>query len=371
MSEKMIMVLFNVFILLTLLVMQILITRISRKNILLGIKIPEEKMRTEEVKNLVKGYTRENLIVGIPALIIISLLIYYIDNIYLFTLSTFIYIAILFIVYLRWNKKVKELKTEKKWEELSSKTLVVDTKFSRDKGKTNTISRKWYLIPLGIVLISTILSIVMYPSLPDQVPTHWDMKGNVDGYMNKSIIVALLMPITQLFMLVLLFFTDYIIKRSKQQIDSKHPEISLKKNIIFRNAWSIYLIVTLIIMEVFFTLMNMVSLGILSNMMLINNLLLLATLFIVIGAIVLSLKIGQGGDRINIDGKKEAFENYNMDDDDLWKIGNSIYYNPDDPSIFVEKRVGAGWTVNAGRPVGMVIMILPFIIVILTLFFIK
>lgn len=371
MSEKMIMVLFNVFILLTLLVMQILITRISRKNILLGIKIPEDKMKTDEVKNLVKGYTKENLIVGIPALILISLLIYYIDNIYLFVSSTFIYIGILFIVYLRWNKKVKSLKKEEGWDKLSSKILVVDTKFSRDKGKNNMVSRRWYLIPLVIVLISSLLSIVMYPSLPDQVPTHWDMKGNVNGYMNKSIMVALLMPITQLSMLILLFFTDYFIKKSKQQIDSKNPELSLKKNIIFRNAWSIYLIVTLIILEIFFTLMNMVSLGILSNMMLINNLLLLGTGFIVVGAIILSMKIGQGGDRINIDGNKEAFENYNMDDDDLWKIGNSIYYNPDDPSVFVEKRVGAGWTVNAGRPSGMAILILPIIIIILTLFFIK
>lgn len=371
MSEKMTMVVFNVFILLTLLVMQILITKISRKNILLGIKLPEEKMKTDEVKELVRGYTKENIIVGIPALILISLLIYYIDNIYIFISSTFIYLGIIFIVYLRWNKKTKDLKKEKEWDKLSSKTIVIDTKFSKNKGKANMISRKWYLIPLGIVLISTVLSLVMYPSLPDQVPTHWDMKGNVDGYMNKSIMVALLMPVTQLFMFIILFFTDYFIKKSKQQIDSKNPESSLKKNIIFRNAWSIYLILTLIILEIFFTLSNMVSLGILSNMRVINNLHLLATLFIVIGAIVLSLKVGQGGDRINIDGKKEAFENYNMDDDDLWKIGNSIYYNPDDPSIFIEKRVGAGWTVNAGRPAGMAIMILPFIIVILTLYFVR
>ena len=220
-------------------------------------------MKTNEVKKLVKGYTRENIIEGIPTLILISLLIYYIDNIYIFTLSIFIYMGILFLIYLRWNKKAKDLKKEKQWDKFSSETIVIDTKFSRDKGKTNIISRKWFLIPLGLVLISGILSLVMYPSLPDQIPTHWDIKGNVDGYMNKSIMVALLMPMTQLFMLVLLFFTDYIIKKSKQQIDSKNPEISLKRNIIFRNAWSIYLIVTLIIMEVFFILMNMVSVGIL------------------------------------------------------------------------------------------------------------
>lgn len=371
MSEKMIMVLFNVFVLLTLLVFQLLITKMSRNNILLGIKIPEEKMKTDEVKKLVKGYTRENIIVGIPTLILISLLIYYIDNIYIFTVSIFIYMGILFLIYLRWNKKTKDLKKEKQWDKFSSETIVIDTKFSRDKGKTNIISRKWFLIPLGLVLISGILSLVMYPSLPDQIPTHWDIKGNVDGYMNKSIMVAMLMPMVQLFMVIIMYFSNHFIIKSKQQIDHKNSEISLKKNIIFRKSWSIYLIVTLIILEIFFTLMNMVSLGILSNMRIINNLNLIATLFIVIGAIVLSVKLGQGGDRIKTGDEKGSLGEYDIDDDHLWKLGNTIYYNPDDASIFIEKRVGSGWTINAGRPAGVAIFIAPFIILILTFFFIK
>jgi uncharacterized membrane protein len=81
--------------------------------------------------------------------------------------------------------------------------------------------------------------------------------------------------------------------------------------------------------------------------------------------------VGQGGDRIKLDDDKELAEGCDIDDDNLWKLANSIYYNPNDSSIFIEKRVGSGWTVNAGRPVGMALMILPFIIIILTLFFIK
>ena len=83
MSERIVMVLFNSVVLLILLIMQILMPRITRKNILLGVKIPEEKMETDEVKNIIKGFKRENLIVGIPVLVIISLLIYYIDNIFI------------------------------------------------------------------------------------------------------------------------------------------------------------------------------------------------------------------------------------------------------------------------------------------------
>ena len=370
MSEKMTMALFNGCVLLILLFTQILIIKMSRKDILLGIKIPEDKMKTGEVKEIIKGYTRENLIIGIPALIIISLLIYYIDNIYLFSSSIFIYIGILFLVYLRWNKKTKELKKAMKWDKLSSKTIVIDTKFSRDKGITNIISRRWFLIPLGIVALSAVLSIIMYPSLPDIVPTHWDIKGNVDGWMNKSIMVATMMPLMQLIMVIIMYVSNHFIIISKQQIDSKNPEESLKRNILFRKAWSIYLIVTLIILEIFFTLMNMVTLGILSNMKLINNLNLATTGLIVLGAIVLSVKIGQGGDKLKLKDE-EVSQDYDIDDDDLWKLGNTIYYNKDDSSLFIEKRVGSGWTVNAGRPSGMAILIAPFIILIITFLFVK
>lgn len=35
---------------------------------------------------------------------------------------------------------------------------------------------------------------------------------------------------------------------------------------------------------------------------------------------------------------------------DLWKWG-IIYVNPNDPSIWVEKRSGLGWTLNFAHPV--------------------
>lgn len=114
--------------------------------------------------------------------------------------------------------------------------------------------------------------------------------------------------------------------------------------------------------------MNMASLGLISNMYIINILLLIVSGLMMIGAIVLGIKVGQGGERLKEGSKEETPSNYDIDDDDLWIFGNSLYYNPDDSSLFVEKRVGVGWTVNIGRPIGMIIMILPFITLIVLLF---
>ena len=38
----------------------------------------------------------------------------------------------------------------------------------------------------------------------------------------------------------------------------------------------------------------------------------------------------------------------NKDNDNNWKLG-SLYYNKNDPAVFVEKRFGIGWTLNWAR----------------------
>jgi uncharacterized membrane protein len=41
--------------------------------------------------------------------------------------------------------------------------------------------------------------------------------------------------------------------------------------------------------------------------------------------------------------------------DEFWRLG-SIYYNPADPAVFVQKRIGFGYTLNLGNPAAWVAM---------------
>ena len=40
--------------------------------------------------------------------------------------------------------------------------------------------RKWY--PALLVAVTMIAAAIVYPRLPDRVPTHWNFRGEVDGY---------------------------------------------------------------------------------------------------------------------------------------------------------------------------------------------
>lgn len=236
MTEKLIWVLFNSLILLFILITQILTPKTTRKNILFGVKVPEEVLEDEEIKRLFKGFKRDNLIIGIPILFIISLLLYYSSNVILLVFLIFVYMAILFLIYLKWNKKSKELKIEKGWDKIGGKIVMVDMRYSRDKKSRGIVSPIWFLVPIGIILFNIILVFVLYPTLPNKIPTHWNFQGNVSEYKDKSISTLLMMPLTQISMAIAIYFTYFIIGRSKQQINPNSPEESLKRNILFRKA---------------------------------------------------------------------------------------------------------------------------------------
>lgn len=52
--------------------------------------------------------------------------------------------------------------------------------------------RKWY--PVLLIALAFAISIVVYNRLPDPMPTHWNMHGEVDGY-GSRLVGAFLMPL--------------------------------------------------------------------------------------------------------------------------------------------------------------------------------
>ncbi|MFL5665014.1 MAG: SdpI family protein [Ktedonobacteraceae bacterium] len=48
------------------------------------------------------------------------------------------------------------------------------------------------MLAIVIIVIQVLIALVTYPFMPDQVPTHWDAAGNINGYMPKLIGVFLL-----------------------------------------------------------------------------------------------------------------------------------------------------------------------------------
>jgi len=103
-----------------------------------------------------------------------------------------------------------------------------------------------------VVVISFLIGLYFYPQLPDQMASHWNAKGEVDGYMTKFWGVFL-MPLVMIFMALIYFFIP--------RIDP------LKKNIEkFRKYFEGFILVMLLFFLYIYVLTLVYNLGYEFNM---------------------------------------------------------------------------------------------------------
>ncbi|KNY28331.1 DUF1648 domain-containing protein [Pseudobacteroides cellulosolvens] len=333
---------------------------ITRKAVCFGVCIPEDAHSNPEIIGIKKSYLNKTLLTGgllsiaslLPAVIIQS------ETTYSFLpASILLMVAIMYIFYFKSYNQVKTIKSKMNWVDESSQVVIVDTSF---RNKKFIASPLWFLLYALVIIITIISTYVLYDKIPDRIPTGWDFNGEVRGWMPKSYKTLLWAPMVQAFIMIIMVFSYWMIGKAKQIIDPADPGKSAHQNRRFRYMWSIYIITTGFVLTAMIGSLQLSMFGLVKNKLVISGLPLVVVFGIVTGAIILSLTTGQGGSRLftNKDGSGSTVGNKisRRDDDKYWKLG-LFYYNPDDPSIVVEKRFGIGWTNNWARPISWILTI--------------
>lgn len=131
----------------------------GNKNIIIGVTLPFLELKNEKVLNIVRDFKRENNIVYIIAAILFipSFLFKFNSNqiIYLFLwiMGLEIFTKKLFVKY---NKKLMELKRENHWLLPSKRLITIDTEITRLKNKM-PVSVLWFIPSFLISFIPIIL----------------------------------------------------------------------------------------------------------------------------------------------------------------------------------------------------------------------
>ncbi|MDF2885181.1 MAG: hypothetical protein K0R54_5753, partial [Clostridiaceae bacterium] len=345
MKDNIFLIIMNVPILILILALQLITPKISRREIYFGVRIPEEQLNNNELKRVYSKFISTSLLICIPFILIFNLILFYKEqlSVVIFTAGILLYTLVNTLIYYFYHKEVKKMKQDNHWDDGRKQIVVVDTEFSKNKGKKMLASTWWFLIPIALIIVNAVMGLAVYNSLPERIATHWNAAGEINGWQRKSYGTIMQMPVVQLFLTFIMFISYKTIGWAKQQIDTSNPEESKEKNRIFRYAWSVYMILSTILLTAMFTFMNMIVLGIIkidSKLML--PIILMITGIMLAGSIYLTVKLGQGGSRINLGKLNEKKVNSgSKNDDQYWKLG-CIYFNPEDPSIFVEKRFGVG-----------------------------
>lgn len=326
----------------------------TRKTDSFGVTIPESAFEETEIRQL-----RRNYVIVMSCISIIFIIVLFIinpslhdDPSILISLSIATYIIISFIAYLYFHFQMKRFKETRNWAKEKSQLLVIDTTFHHKK---LTYSNGWFIFAFIIVISTFLFTLMKYDQLPAQIPMQYNFSGEVTNWANKSYRAALMMPIMQLYMIVIFIFVNTIIGKAKQQVSAVNPKESAMKNIIFRKRWSAFTIIAGISTV---ALLSFVQFAIIFSLKptLISIIIMVYTFGIIIACIILSITTGQGGSRIS-SITTESGEVIDRDDDNYWKLGQ-FYFNKNDPSIFLEKRFGIGWTANLARPMTWLLLIL-------------
>ncbi|KUO50120.1 MAG: hypothetical protein APF76_06540 [Desulfitibacter sp. BRH_c19] len=334
---------------------------LTRRTESFGVSIPEDIYYSKELRDMRKIYSKQAFLVFIPLTVIFSILSSNAPNpdqaTYVFMSGIAILLGALFALYLKYYFQMKNLKSERNWVQDKPQAVVVDTSF---RNKKIAYSNLWFIIPTFIMFITLIMTIIFFEQIPNRIPIHYGFNWEPTNMIEKSNKTVLWVPVQQIFMIGLFVFINSMISRAKQQINAANPEKSLIQNQSFRRKWSGFIIFTGTIMVLIFAFVQL-SLIFDIDPKTLTFLNLSFTGCIVLYAIVLSVFTGQGGSRIKVASGKDAKE-IDRDDDIYWKLGQ-FYFNPNDPTIFIEKRFGIGWTLNFGNIRGWLIIIVTILLI--------
>lgn len=344
---------------------------VTRKTELFGINIPSSETDNPEAKKLRRLYRDITIFIGFIALAVQLIFFFFTkisdqSQINIFLVMIFVYLIASFLVYLFFHNKMKLLKVKLGWTDVEdaedSAPIVVDTT-PIDK---DILPAKWLLIYPLIAAITIICIVIIWPFIPEQIPMQIDFAGEVTRWATKSIKTVILMVSSQWLIFIIMTVVYFVMKNSKRQIDAAEPEDSRFQGHRFRRIMSGSMIIGGAILGAIMGLM-FILMFLNTASTLLSAMPFIIILLVIVFVAVLYARIGQGGSRIGMKNQ-ESPTLLNRDDDKYWKLG-VFYFNKNDPSLFVEKRFGVGYTNNFAKPLswllflGLIAIIVVFSIV--------
>lgn len=253
------------------------------------------------------------------------------------------------IIFISYHAKALELKAEN-----GPDTGLVSNKVSVETSLPDSmtvIPAAWLWLLLPVLLVTYGIAVFGYPFIPEKVPIHYSYLA-ADAWAQKSWSTVLFPLLIETAVAVLLFVCCLFTRRAPASVRGNPG--AAPKAFQFRKYIIILLIVLGIVMETTFLLIEINFLTPLSPLLLmlpvVLDFVITAAIFIVYFRFV------------RVKKPKGPI----LDDDAKWVLG-MFYFNPSDPSTFVEKRTGIGYTINFARPGGWILLIGVLVFVVLSI----
>jgi hypothetical protein len=147
-------------------------------------------------------------------------------------------------------------------------------------------------------------------------------------------------------MILMTTVIGFSIVRYTRQVATDGPAARAEQR--FKNIQVLYLTVGAYIVAVIFSGLAIMPVFAITSSFNVGSIAVLIPL-LNIAMLVWMLRVGQGGQR-GLSPEARGAIRGDATPDSAWKGGGLLYFNPSDPAIWVEQRIGIGYTVNFGNP---------------------
>ncbi|RSM50699.1 DUF1648 domain-containing protein [Amycolatopsis balhimycina DSM 5908] len=315
---------------------------LSARSVRFGVRVPDDRIEDPLVRRETARFRTTVLVAGVViALAGVGLILT--AGIALLPAAVLAMVIVWYLLYVRANRVITAAKREQNWYEGVRQGVTADTSLRSDPPR---FPWAWLLLPLLVVAATVVAGVLRYPDLPDALPVHFS-GGTADRFAPKSVGSAFQVVFIQAVLTVLLCVVGVLVFRGPADVDPARPAASAQahRKFVARLGKALIGLATLFDAGLFAaawaTWDAEPDAGFLLPLTLGP---------IAVGvAILVAIVVGRHRDR-------EPGEHTGLshrDDDDNW-IGGVLYRNPADPSWFVARRFGVGWTVNVGNRTALV-----------------
>lgn len=194
----------------------------------------------------------------------------------------------------------------------------------------------------------------LYPGLPERVPIHWNLGFEPDAWADKSLAAVFGMPALAAWMQGLMLLIKHGLLRVKMTLPAEKTEEYLRlKEELLRSTLALVDAMRVLAG----VLLAAIALAVAADEVAglhgtIGRVAIVVMLLVVVTLVVYGARIW----RNTRDLKAKTGRTYvqRERDEAHWYGGGLVYFNPEDPALWVEKLVGAGYTINMANELAYV-----------------
>lgn len=331
----------------------------SRKNVLFGVVFGNESAWIQDkAKRIRVRYVAESAaaFVIVTAAAAIYLLLSPrngMNLIYAFLFVIFVDLLAETAVFILANRRTLRYKHQQTDDEtLVKNKIVIETGITE---KTVVLSPALALLLIPLPVATVLVAVFGYSHMPGTIPTHYNFT-QADAWAPKSWSVVLHPIIMDIFIAAVLAVSFLLSRRAPASVRGNPGAAPGASH--FRKYLNIILLLFGLVSELTFLITAIGDLMPLSQMALVIPMVIVLALTVIIFVVYYFM----------VREKKPS--GTILDDDAKWVLG-LFYYNPSDPSAFIEKRSGIGYSPNYAKPAGWIFTfgILAVVIIILIVSF--